>query len=557
MDSSPKHGWSAAAGFFVVLFLGLLVAGRSRMLRDPGTLWHTTVGERMLQSGEVIRTDPFSFTQGGREWIAQQWLGECAMALAHRVAGLDGLVLGAVTILAGLFTLLAGRFLRPDPRSGGWVPQWPAVGLLLMLVIAASSYHFIPRPHLITLLLMAWTVALLCDVESGRVSSRRLLWLPPIFILWTNIHGGALGGLATVLIVGLAWLLRPKGLWRRRDDPPNAASPLLLGTALSLSIVALLVNPYGVSLPRVWLSLMGSDLLPRIIIEHAPLKPLSSEGLMILMLAIVYFGVLRAAWRGGLRVAWFVPMIWLVLAFTRVRHGPLFAVTAAVAIADMLPHSTIPAWFARRGSPLFTLGCHAYTTRPFGAGKHVDHPGSGQRPSRRIGAAGHATREFDSTLNQAVENRWRPFAIPAILVAAAIGLQATGTRVPVLGAGWCRLDPAYWPVEATAALRQHLATAPEEIRVFNEMRFGGYLIRCVPEARVYIDDRCELYRDVGLNRYLEVRRDPPLLEGLAVCEDVRLAMVRTDSRLARYLSESTRWSTLHRDKTASLFHRER
>ncbi|MFQ5410765.1 MAG: hypothetical protein ACE5EC_00650 [Phycisphaerae bacterium] len=515
MDSSPKQRGSAAAGFFVVLFLGLLVAGRSRMLRDPGTLWHTTVGERMLQSGEVIRTDPFSFTQEGQAWIAQQWLGECAMALAHRVAGLDGLVLGAVTILAGLFAFLASRFLRRDSRAGGWVPQWPAVGLMLMLVIAASSYHFIPRPHLITLLLMAWTLALLCDVESGRASSRRLLWLPPIFIVWTNIHGGALGGLATVLIVAMAWLLRPKERWRRHDDPPVAASPMLLATALSLSIVALLVNPYGASLPRVWLSLMGSDLLPRIIIEHAPLKPLSSEGLMILMLAIVYFGVLRSARRNGLRVVWFVPMIWLALAFTRVRHGPLFAVTAAVAIADMLPHSTIPAWFARRGSPFF------------------------------------------SRTHTAVGSGWRSFAIPAMLVAVAIGLQATGTRIPVLGAGWCRLDPAYWPVEATAALRRHLATAPKDVRVFNEMRFGGYLIRFAPEARVYIDDRCELYRDVGLSRYLEVRRDPPLLEGLSEYEKVSLAMVRTDSRLSRYLSESPRWSTLHRDKTASLFHREK
>ena len=504
--SKLRSWWHPSTGFFVVLLIGLLWAGREKMLRDPGTMWHTVVGQRICETGRLIQTDPFSFTQQGQAWIAQQWLGECAMAIVHRFAGLDGLVLAAAAILAGTFAFLVGRFMRAGL-------QWPAATILLVLVIAAGSYHFIPRPHLITILLFALLTALLCDVEAGTVSSRRLLWLPPLFVFWTNVHGGALGGIATVFIVQMAWLLRgvPKVM---RIDGDARVRPMLIATSLSLSFVAVLVNPYGTALPRVWLSLMNSDLLPRLMIEHAPLRFLSTEGLMILTLAAVYLGLLAATWRRGLRVTWLVPLIWLVLACSRVRHGPLFAVTAAVAIADMLPHSPLPAIFARSSSTLLN-------------------------PARAAKAGG-----------------LRVVAIPALLVALVFGVQAAGFRCPLIGAGWCRLDPAYWPVEATKVLREHLATRPEDRRVFNDMLFGGYLIYNAPEARVYIDDRCELYRDSGLTRYVELRDHPERIEGLAGSKAPHLALVRSRSPLRRYLEDSPNWSVLHQDPTASLFLRK-
>ena len=513
MASARNRGWSPTVGFFIALWLGLLYAGQTRMLRDPGTLWHTVVGEQMLQTGQLVHSDTFSFTQSGQDWIAQQWLGECAMALVHRLAGLDGLALAAVTLLAGLFALLAGRFIRAG------LP-WPAVTLLLMLIIAASSYHFIPRPHLVTIALMAWTMALLCDVEAGRISPSRLLLLPPVFVLWTNIHGGVLGGIATTFIVMMAWLLRPAGGWHVEGDRKRPASPLMIAVTLSLSFAAVLVNPYGPSLPRVWLSLMNSDVLPRLIIEHAPLRLLSLEGLMFCLLSAAYVVVLAKTCRRGVRVTWLLPLVWLALAYSRIRHGPLFAVVAAVAMADMLGMA---------------------------------------KSELRIAKAPQSTRSSrgspSSFRHSPFAIRYSPLAIPAALVLLALSLQAAGIRCPIIGSGWFRLDPKVWPVEATVALKEHMGESPEDRRVFNDMRFGGYLIYRAADARIYIDDRCELYREHGLRRYVELRKNPALIEGLAAYRDVHWAMVGTRSSMARYLNESPAWTKLHRDATASLFRR--
>ena len=508
MNELDRKAWRADTGIFLVFFVGLLALGPSKMLRDPGTFWHTVVGEKILRSASMIRTDPFSFTCEDQPWIAQQWLGECGMALMHRLAGLDGLVLAAAALLAALFAWLGRRLMR----SG--LP-WPAAALLLMLVVAASSYHFIPRPHLATILMMAWCVALLHDVEAGRIRSGKLLLLPPAFLFWTNIHGGVLGGIATTMIVMMAWLLRPANLKRVPADPRPTARPLLIAVTLSLSFVAVLVNPYGPALPRVWLSLMNADLLPKLIIEHAPLQLLSPEGLMILTLAAVYLGLLASVRHTGIRATWLLPLIWLALALSRVRHGPLFAVTAAIAIADMLPFSPLA--------------------------KRFMQPPIGQRAEPRPPG----------------RTNFRPAIIPLAAVLLVTAIQTLGIPCPIIGADRCRPDPRYWPVIATEVLHDHLAAHPDERRIFNDMLFGGYLIYHVPQAKVYIDDRCELYREPGLERYVDIRKHPERMAGLAVYDDIDLALVAGRSPLVAYFDRAAAWTELHRDSTAALYRRIR
>src|SRR5438477_12300087 len=104
--------WPVAIGLFLAIWLLLMIGGRSRFFRDPGTFWHTVVGEQMLTTGKLIYQDTFSFTFAGQPWSPHQWLGECLMALVHRVGGLDGLLLVTVACLAGLYTWLACRLMR-------------------------------------------------------------------------------------------------------------------------------------------------------------------------------------------------------------------------------------------------------------------------------------------------------------------------------------------------------------------------------------------------------------------------------------------------------------
>ena len=101
------HAW-----IFGSVWLLLFMAGKSKLFRDPGSFFHTVIGEHILDTAHLIYWDSFSFTRFGEPWIAQQWLGECIMAVIQRLAGLDGLLVVTVSLIALLYSHLALRIER-------------------------------------------------------------------------------------------------------------------------------------------------------------------------------------------------------------------------------------------------------------------------------------------------------------------------------------------------------------------------------------------------------------------------------------------------------------
>ena len=71
-------------------------------------------------------------------------------------------------------------------------------------------------------------------------------------------------------------------------------------------------------------------------------------GWATVLLALGYLAVLVSVLPERSRIVWLVPLVWFVLALGRVRNAPLFGVTAAIALADMLPHSRVGTWLKRR-----------------------------------------------------------------------------------------------------------------------------------------------------------------------------------------------------------------
>jgi len=109
----PSH----ADWLFAALIVWLFVAGSGWqvLLADGDTGWHIRAGEYILAHREVPHADLFSFTRPGAPWCAWEWLSDVLFALAHRAAGLKGVVLlaGAVIASAVLPTLIANTFFLP------------------------------------------------------------------------------------------------------------------------------------------------------------------------------------------------------------------------------------------------------------------------------------------------------------------------------------------------------------------------------------------------------------------------------------------------------------
>jgi len=511
-----KQYFTPATWLFLGLWLVLLIGGRSRFFQDPGTFWHVAVGNRIIDEG-FFDNDPYTFTFAGKKWIPHQWLGECTMAVVDRISGFDGLLLGTATLLAAVYTGLGVRLMRC-----GLHPSVSAV--LVAAAVAASSGHFHVRPHLATIVGMAVVMVYLTDIENGRLPVRRLAWLIPVVWLWSNIHGGVLGGLATMAVAIAGWTL-----FRllRRESPVQTRSDFGWLVGIWLACVAVcFANPYFHRLPWSWVEIYQMSSLPGIIKEHSRVDPTDWAGLSIIAFGVVYIGLLLTVPVRQFRVVWLLPFIWFALACLRVRHAPLFAVLAMIGIADFFPVTRVAATLVRRKSDLFDPQMSA---------------------------------EEEATPRETA----RPFFFPAVLVLVAVLAQLAGATVPVVGRGWAQLNPTIWPLDLLPELKAHQYDHTPGTRIFCEYAYGGFLIYHCPGYKVFIDDRCELFGDEFLTQFQEAKgklvlglyEDPaePFAEWQITYGPFDFALVESGGAFDEALEQIPAWEIVRRTDTATLY----
>lgn len=290
---------------------------------DPDTYWHLASGKWMVEHGALLRADVFSSTMDGRPYSVGEWLGQIVLYASYLAGGWSGLIL-----LRGLLVGVCAFFLTRVTLRGG-APVIVAVPVTCAALIL-SEIVWTDRPHLFTLALFPLLLDVLLMARAGRI--RLLLAVPPIILLWTNLHGGYALGLALVGIFTLEALLA------RRDF---AAFAITATTAVAAS----LVDPGSLGLGA---AAAHATAPPRFIVEESPPDVTRPAGALF---AAFVIGTVVVAMRGGgslLDLLLLAPLLWLGMSAQ--RHMPYFAFVAAPFIATALPRASAPlqSWLARR-----------------------------------------------------------------------------------------------------------------------------------------------------------------------------------------------------------------
>lgn len=208
-----------------LLFAGLM-ASACLIPAQSDTWWQLRAGEEMWRSGRVMLHDEFTFTVTGQPWPNHEWLTQVIFYAVYSIGGFPLLTLLCASAVTAAWWIVSR--LTPGPM----IVRVALIGSGAVL----SSPAWCLRPQVITLTMCALTLAML-------VRRRFLWWLPPIFLLWANMHGAvALGG----VIVAAAWIAAAI------NDRQSLPRLTIIGF---LCLVATASTPLGLSL---WLEVPQS-----------------------------------------------------------------------------------------------------------------------------------------------------------------------------------------------------------------------------------------------------------------------------------------------------------
>ncbi|HVH27886.1 MAG TPA: hypothetical protein VM818_14050 [Vicinamibacterales bacterium] len=200
-----------------LLFLSIAVAACFSPAQND-TWWHLRAGEDIWTHHAVDLRDHYSHTADGAYWPNHEWLSQTLIFAGYRLGGLP------------LLTALVAALV-----VGAWWVVWqltPGAGVLRLALFAfatiPSSIAWSLRPQVLTLFMIALT---------GLVLVRRWhLLLPPLFLIWANLHAGVMLGFAV-----LGGALLAAAVDERRW-------PVRLGVIVGCCVAATMLTPLGPSL---------------------------------------------------------------------------------------------------------------------------------------------------------------------------------------------------------------------------------------------------------------------------------------------------------------------
>ena len=519
--------------FAALLGLLLFTALSVRLLGDAGIGWHIRTGQMILAAHEIPRADPFSATvssaMAGQAWFAWEWLYDLLVGWLDSAAGLNGVVLFTGLVIATVFAWTFRLLLRRGTNM--------LVALVLLLLAAsAAMIHFLARPHVVSWLL---TVAWFCILESSEISCWTsdsesfvgsesnprhgwMLWLlPPLMLVWVNVHGGFLVGfvLLAIYLCSAVWQwLRPAG--GRFDDFLRKSHAGRLVRALTLagivSGLATLVNPYGLQLHvHIYRYLTNRFLMDHINEFQSPnfhyVAQKCFAGLVLLTLAALA-GKRRLPGRD--RVSQTLVLLFAV-------YSGLYA-SRNIPVSSLLLILVIGPWLSEAME----------TFR-----------------DRRLAARGVASSRFLQRM-EAVEFSLRGHLWPIALVVVTCWIAAHGGKLGATPLTDAHFDAKRFPVAAVSYLDAHEVQGP----LVSPDDWGGYLIyRLYPRVRMVIDDRHDFYGEEFLKSYLKMVHVEPSWEDFLQQHKTHCVVVPRDSALANILAETGGWKAIYSDDVAIVF----
>lgn len=325
--SSPSRTDQIARAVLIGLLCAvsafICVRGATAAVTDPDAGWQMRTGEWILTHHAFPHADPFSRTVGGAPWQAYSWLFDLILLKMYAWMNLRGLLV----FTAAMMALTAAAVYHMTSRLQGDFMQRAVVTIATMFCLAQLST---PRPWLFTILFFALEMDILMHARrTGR--TRELWWLPPLFVLWANVHIQFVDGLLVLGVAAMEPLLRR--WWKSGTTGLPARG---LGLTLGACAAAVCLNPYGPGIYKIAWEMGSQRGVLDTVTEMMALPFRTPEDFVLLFMALAAAGMLFR-YRGLPPFETLMLAMAAVLSFRSRRDLWVMAITAAAIIAAGLP----------------------------------------------------------------------------------------------------------------------------------------------------------------------------------------------------------------------------
>ncbi len=302
--------------FIFTFFLSLFVM--PILLNGDGDLGrHITIGNVLLDTRQILRSDIFSHTMYGEDLILHEWGSDLLFALINRWAGLNGIAWFTAATIAGTYALFTAGLKKLNIRT----PIRLLAGAAAMF---AGTNHWHTRPHIITTFFFAYLILTLFEYYQNE-DRKLLIPLPFLMLIWANLHGAFITALVQIGLFGVGLLLE-----KRFDAAKTIFITFIAATLASL------INPFGLEMITHSFGYLQLDYLVDFTNEYN--SPNFHHSIMYPYLSILLITTIMG-WRVKAKAGWVALLLiffWTGSSLYSARNIPLYGLVAALFLAQQL-----------------------------------------------------------------------------------------------------------------------------------------------------------------------------------------------------------------------------
>jgi hypothetical protein len=459
--------------------------------------WHIKIGQIIAQTGSVPMTNIFSWSlPADAPFTYGAWLGGYLLYLLYHWGGVSLVIFARNLLALAAFGLVGYEAYR---RSG----SWRIAAVMLALACAMSSNNTVVRPQIWAWLPFVITYLLLSRFVEQKLEVKGLIAIPLMMVFWVNVHGSYVLGIA---LIGITFAGETLRRLLKQEKSLSWMKIGQLGGIGVLTLATMLINPQYYRIFGYVKNLMMDKPSQSLVVEWQSPSPSGYAG-----------------------IAFFASLLVLIAVFTYSRYKP--TPTEMLLIAGFI-------WLAWSGVRyIYWFGLVAIPVLAASVAELVkDKPWMAIPPK--------------NVLN---------LVLALVLVIPLVLMQpwfVARIPMPEAYAKWVLPDTKEGPllsIDTPIGAAEYLKENPGG-NLFNEMAYGSYLIWAVPDQKVFVDPRVELYPYEQWLDYIRVARGGRYNEILDKYGADRILLNRKEQEeLVALLEDDPLWEKEYQDNYSQIW----